>query len=245
MIGSKKTLAIVLVLSKGVFFVLALLLLLASCSTETEVSVAESSVVSAPAESQPPALESTELLSLLESITVTPGLGRLPDAPPGAFTPVERMSKADQSLVGETVGIVLAPWDSGFSFHYCFDSASGEERLTLVGNSLALVCRTELDGIEGLHTAIGEKTPVACEILSVTSIMLEETMYVRVHDTDVSKVLVPGMGLPAVQEAFGSVDNTKASIIFNDGNPSERFQSIRSVYTRMYTRYGLEDLFAK
>ena len=232
-------------IKKTLVIALAFLLLLASCSPETEVSVAESSVVSAPAESQPPALESAELLSLLESITVTPGLGRLPDAPPGAFTPVERMSKADQSLVGKTVGIVLAPWDSGFSFHYCFDSESGEERLTLVGKSLALVCRTELDGIEGLYTAIGEKTPVACEVLSVTSIMLEETMYARVHDTDVSKVFVPGMELPAVQEAFGSVDNTKILIIVNDGNPSERFQSIRGVYTGMYTRYGLEDLFTK
>ena len=54
-------------IKKTLVIALAFLLLLASCSPETEVSVAESSVVSAPAESQPPALESAELLSLLRA----------------------------------------------------------------------------------------------------------------------------------------------------------------------------------
>ena len=270
--------------NKGVVFALALLLLLASCSPEAEVSVAESSAVSAnvlsfveassaddsfaenssvaessaeeSTEVELPPYEGDTLRDLLESITVTPGLGNLPDSPPGSLIPVDRMSKADQSRVGETVEIALIPWSgSPLCYHYVYDSQTGEERLAVVMSedfmkkSMLIIFRTELGGLDALCAVLERPTAITCEILSITSIMSAEEMYANnamfSEELDESEQYTQGMELPAVEEGFGYLDTQGMWVFVGDDTPSEEYESILKVYTRMYTRYGLENLFTK
>ncbi len=187
------------------------------------------------------------LLSLLESIEITKGEGHLPDAAPGDFIPLDRMNKADQSLVDTTAEICLTPWEEEFYFHYVYDSETGAERLSLVGKYILLVCKTDLNGIDSFYNALKNGTPITCEILSVTAIMWEETMYVN-NTTAWTRngipCYTPGSHTSDLQEGFGCSSAVLDPDIcyfrlYSAEQSEEQSESARGVFERMYERYGL------
>lgn len=97
--------------------------------------------------------------------------------PPGTLPDVERIPKASQTQVGETVPIILAQKQSKVAFYYSF-TEDGPERLAVVIPAekipMMVIFETELGGIQGLCRVIETEEVFQGKILSMTNITPEE-----------------------------------------------------------------------
>lgn len=194
--------------------------------------------------------ERYSLLSLLEGVECTEGLGYLPDAEPGDRIPLDRMPKADQALVGTSVRICLSRFErEGIAFHYVYDSETGSERLSLVAKHFLVVCETSFGGIGRLYDAIDSAEPFEATIVSLTAIMLEEQAFALEAVVGGNAFSEQGCLHPENSaeggECFGALGmltdgGQPVQVIYAvSGEPSGAMQNAKDVYAELYERYEL------
>lgn len=126
--------------------------------------------------------EWTNEAAITRFLTETNRSGRIPPedhlVPPGTLPEVDRIPKADQSLVGTTVSILFAREQQAIPFHYILDKESGAERLTVVIRTdripLLIVFETDLGGASALRDKMMNEIPFDAKIMAFVNISCEE-----------------------------------------------------------------------
>ena len=175
--------------------------------------------------------------------------------PPGTPPDVNAIPKADQSLIGENVQIILAQEQYAVPFYYSYEEASGMERLAVIIDAekipMLIIFETELNGAEGLCEMIASQEPFNATILAMVNIsFMEGAVYApnaslsdveNGEEIDVfadtvtqnAGIFIGFVGTDEAGNTFHILKGTEA------GAASSNLQDSINVYLKIFARFDL------
>lgn len=165
---------------------------------------------------------------------------------PGGFAPVESIPKAEQTMVGQTVQIVLAQERQNISFYYRYDTAEDSEKLAVITEEkfpLLIVFDTKLGGIQSLCEKIKNEEAIGAVVSAIANIGASYSIYTflvpnwleREYGIDV----YDGMGESTSGAYVGYID-VKGSHKLAGVDITDAFLSELMVWHRIFECFSIE-----
>lgn len=180
---------------------------------------------------------------------------------PGTPPDVELIPPADQSMLGQTVSIILAQEQQAIPFCYVCDKTTGTERLAVILENvnipLLIVFETDLGGVSGLCGVIRTEREFSATILAMVNISFyPEAFYAYnactgtygLNASEIIDISAPaetehGVYLGIVGTAY-SRDGELWCMLKGTGvsMESDGLASDIEVFQRIFSRFGIEEL---